>query len=167
MLSLRHLKAMVLLVLINLLSFGSTQVHSQGYGDTRQVQESRATYVSSTNYTYTAACPYSNCYSTIYGRRTDRTYDLETRWRYERFNARHGVWVVTGYSEWEYRYSYTEEGSIIWGNCSNTSCPNGPVYGHNGQRLGLYYALCRLRSQGTMIEAPSAISSTWVSKPWC
>ena len=35
MFSLRHLKAMVLLVLINLLSFGSTQVHSQGYGDTR------------------------------------------------------------------------------------------------------------------------------------
>ena len=55
MFSLRHLKAMVLLVLISLLSFGSTQVHSQGYGDTRQVQESQETHVSSTYHTYTSA----------------------------------------------------------------------------------------------------------------
>ena len=117
----------ILLVLISLLSFGSTQVHSQGYGDTRQVQESQETHVSSTYYTYTSACPYSTCSSTVNGYRTDRTYDVETRWRYERFNARHGVWVVTGYSEWKHSHTYTDQGSIIWWNCDNTSCPNGPV----------------------------------------
>ena len=160
MLSLRHLKVMILLVLISLLSFGSTQVHSQGYGDTRKIQETRKIHVGSSYYTYSAACPYSTCSSTVNGYRTDRTYDLETRWRYERFNARHGVWGVTGYSEWEYRYPVTNEGSINWGNCDNTSCPNGPVYTHNGQRLGPYYALCGLRFQGAMIGTPSVISST-------
>lgn len=117
----------ILLILISLLSFGSTQVRSQSSGETRQVQESRETHVSSSYYTYTSACPYSTCSSTVSGYRADRTYDVETRRRYERFNARHGVWVVTGYSEWEYSHTYTDEGSIIWWNCDNTSCPNGPV----------------------------------------
>ena len=137
--------ATVLLALIGLLLSGSTQVYAQGYGDTRQVQELRSVHVGSWLTTFHFTCPYCGSSRTSYIE--DRNMELYSRWRYERFNARHGVWVTTGYSEWEYLYNTTDEGDLEVNPCPNLSCNDGPEYVLNGQRPSTYYALCRLRFQ--------------------
>lgn len=141
----RHgFRVMFLLILIGLLLFGSTQVYAQRYGETRQVREYKEKVVGVWTASASYSCPICGTSRTVYIYKLD--IKLYARWRYERFNARHGVWRTTGYSEWEYLYSYTDDGEER-PPCPSLSCPDGPEYVYNQQRLSTYYALHRLRYQ--------------------